>query len=206
MLDCYMALTVPYTIKLAKALEPLGLKWIEEFLPPDNYDGYTDVRNALRSSNVMLTTAEHEYTRYGFKQLINKRCVDIIQPDITWLGGITEAKRVVAMAAAEDILCIPHGSSIYSYHMQYAFINCPIAEYINLSPNADSIVPYFGGLFPDEPLPKDGFIDLPDRPGFGVTLKRDGLKRPYARSEEDSKRQALLNINRAKPEKAHMPF
>ena len=59
---------------------------------------------------------------------------------------------------------------------------CPLAEYINLSPNADVIAPYFGGLFTDEPLPKDGFIDLPDRPGFGVTLIRDQLHRPYARS------------------------
>lgn len=58
------------------------------------------------------------------------------------------------MAAAYDILCIPHGSSIYSYHLQYAFGNCPVAEFINLSPKSDKIVPYFGGLFPDEPLPK----------------------------------------------------
>lgn len=62
-LDCYMALTVPYAIKLAKALEPYGLKWIEEFLPPDEYDGYDEVRTALRGSgsSVMCTTGEHEY-------------------------------------------------------------------------------------------------------------------------------------------------
>ena len=66
------------------------------------------------------------------------------QPDITWLGGITEARRVVALAAAHDILVVPHGSSVYSYHLQYAFTNCPLAEYINLSPKADQIVPYFG--------------------------------------------------------------
>ena len=48
------------------------------------------------------------------------------------------------------------------------------------------VVPYFGSLFSDEPLPKDGFIDLPDRPGFGVTLVRDGLHRPWARTAEES--------------------
>ncbi|KAK6187705.1 hypothetical protein SNE40_005669 [Patella caerulea] len=205
-LDCYMALTVPYTVKLAKALEPLGLKWIEEYLPPDNYDGYNNVREALRGSNVLLTTGEHEYSRYGFKQLLSSRCVDIIQPDITWLGGITEARRVVAMASAEDILVIPHGSSIYSYHLQYAFSNCPLAEYINLSPKADTIVPYFGGIFTDEPLPENGFIDLPDRPGFGVTLCRDNLHRPYNRSDSDSVKQTTLNINREVPKQAKMPF
>lgn len=118
-------------------------------------------------SPVMLTTAEHEYTRYGFKDLIMRKAVDVIQPDITWMGGMTEARRVVALAAAHDVLVIPHGSSVYSYHLQYAFRNCPMAEFLNLSPKADKIVPYFGGLFPDEPLPKDGFIDLPDRPGTG---------------------------------------
>ena len=64
MLDCYMALTVPYAIKLAKALEKYGLKWMEEFLPPDNYSGYRDVRAALKDSSVLLTTAEHEYSRW----------------------------------------------------------------------------------------------------------------------------------------------
>jgi len=181
MLDCYMALTVPYTIKLAKALAPYGVKWIEEFLPPDDYDGYAEVRRALLSEPVLTTTGEHEYTRYGFRKLIADRAVDVLQPDITWLGGLTEARRIVAMAAAYDVLVVPHGSSVYSYHLQYAFCNCPLAEFINLSPNADTITPYFGGLFPDEPLPKDGFIDLPDRPGFGVTLCKDNLHRPYAR-------------------------
>lgn len=205
-LDCYMALTVPYATRLAKELEPYGLKWMEEFLPPDDYEGYNDVRANLKGSKVLLTTGEHEYNRYGFKQLINSRCVDIIQPDITWLGGITESKRVIAMAASQDTLVIPHGSSVYSYHLQYAFTNCPVAEYINLSPKADKIVPYFGGLFLDEPLPADGFIDLPDRPGFGVTLKRDNLRRPYERSAEEAKRNADINKNYKGPSKAHMPF
>jgi len=55
-----------------------------------------------------------------------------------------------------------------------------MAEFLNLSPKSDKIIPYFGSVFTDEPLPKDGFIDLPDRPGFGVTLNRQGLKRVHA--------------------------
>ena len=122
-------------------------------------------------------------------------------------GGLTEARRVVAMAAARDILVIPHGSSVYSYHLQYAFTNCPLAEFINLSPDASTIVPYFGGLFPDEPLPKDGFIDLdPAKPGFGVTLNQEGLVRPHKRSREKVQAQFNANANREKPTKPHMPF
>lgn len=192
-LDCYMALSVPYAIKLAKALEPYKLKWMEEFLHPDDYDGYKEVRQALHGCSVLTTTGEHEYSRYGFRQLIADRAVDVLQPDITWLGGMTEARRVVAMASAYDIPVIPHGSSIYSYHLQYAFANCPLAEFINLAPKADVLAPYFGGLFADEPMPKDGFIDLPDRPGFGVTLVRDNLHRPYERSAAASEAQASAN-------------
>ena len=81
-----------------------------------------------------------------------------------------------------------------------------MAEYINLSPKADKIVPYFGGLFPDEPLPKDGFIDLPDRPGFGVTLSKDKLSRPYPRTDAQSAANAAKNIGRAVPQVPHMPF
>lgn len=206
MLDCYMSLTVPYSIKLAKALQPHGLKWMEEFLPPDDYEGYARVKDALKDSGIMLTTGEHEYTRYGFRMLIESKCADILQPDITWLGGITEARRVVAMASAYDILVIPHGSSVYSYHLQYAFTNCPIAEFLNLTPKSDGILPYFGGLFPDEPLPQGGFIDLPDRPGFGVTLQRDGLRRPYPRTGEESAIQAKANKNKPPVTKAVMPF
>ena len=94
---------------------------------------------------MLCTTGEHEYTRYGFRRLIADRAVDILQPDVTWCGGITEARRVVAQAAAYDIPVIPHGSSVYSYHLQYAYPNCPLAELINLSPASDVICPYFGG-------------------------------------------------------------
>ena len=188
MLDCYMALSVPYSISLARRLlEPdLSFTWMEEFLPPDSYDGYEEVMKAVGNLGLMLTTGEHEYTRWGFKQLLDKKAAHILQPDITWLGGITEARRIMAMASASDVLVVPHGSSIYSYHLQFAFVNAPLGEFINLSPDALSIQPYFGGLFPDEPLPKDGKITLEQvsKPGFGCTLCKDGLRRPYERSKE----------------------
>jgi len=181
MVDCYMALTVPYTLELIRRAEPYNVKWFEEFLPPDNYAGYKQVKEAVRGA-CLLTCGEHEYTRYGFRQLLESNCVDVLQPDVTWVGGITECRRIVALAAAYDIPIIPHGSSVYSYHLQFAFQNCPVAEFLIMSPKADSIVSYFGNLFTDEPLPKDGYVKLdPSRSGFGVTLNRSALdlKRPY---------------------------
>ena len=106
---------------------------------------------------------------------------------MSWLGGLTEAKRVVMMASAYDIPVIPHGSGPYSYHLQIAFPNCPMAELIMAgSPKANEIKPLFGDLFLDEPLPKDGYIELdPNKYGFGMTLNpKIALKRPYSRKEK----------------------
>ena len=183
-LDCYMSLTVSYAIELARALAPYHLHWIEECLPPDDFDGYAAIKAAV-GHFCLVSTGEHEYTRYGFRELIARKCADILQPDINWVGGLTEARRIVAMAAAYDIPVIPHGSSVFSYHLQYAFTNCPIAEFLMMSPRADQIVPLFGELFEDEPLPKNGYIDLPELPGWGVQLNSKlKLKRPYERAEE----------------------
>lgn len=179
-LDCYMSLTVPYAIELGKALAEYGIHWIEECLPPDDYDGYAELKRAL-TGITLVTTGEHEYTRYGFRELISRNAADVLQPDVNWVGGLTECRRIVAMASAYDIPVIPHGSSVFSYHMQYAFRNCPVGEILIMSPEADSIVPVFGDLFANEPLPKDGYLDLDETPGWGVELNPDlNLVRPYA--------------------------
>ena len=113
------------------------------------------------------------------------------------------------MAAAYDRLIIPHGSSVYSYHLQMAFINTPIGEFINLHPDATALAPYFGGLFPDEPMPKNGRITLEQisKPGFGVTLNREGLVRPYPRTAEAVAKRAARNIEESKVSRdLVMPF
>eukprot|EP01052_Picozoa_sp_SAG31_P028802 SAG31_NODE_2810_length_5061_cov_12.226522_6_plen_309_part_00 len=184
MVDCYMSLTVPYAIELCTKLSQIGLKWMEEYLMPDDYAGHIAVKDALKSTPTLLATAEHEYTRYGYRQLIDSGCVDVLQPDITWLGGITEARRVISMASAANLAVIPHGSSVFSYHVVAASQNCPMSEFV--TPQLDSIVGYFGGLFDGEPLPKNGFVTIPDEPGFGLTLIRDGLRRVYDRPVEES--------------------
>lgn len=168
MLDCYMALDVPYTIELAEALRPYRVRWIEEPLLPDDYDGHARIKSAAPWQR--FTTGEHEYTRYGFRELIVRQCVDILQPDLTWVGGITEARKIAAMAAAYDIPVVPHGSGVFSLHFQMAFTNTPFQEVIVVSPDGMEIVPPFGALFAGDPLPEHGQIRPPDRPGWGITL------------------------------------
>lgn len=173
MFDCYMALTLPYAIELARALEACDVYWLEECLPPDDYAGAAELKATV--SSCLFTGGEHEYTRYGHRELIARKCFDILQPDLTWVGGMTEARRIVAMASAYDIPVIPHGSGIYAYHLQYAFSNCPMAEFLMMSPAADEIVPIFGDIFIEEPLPQAGFLRLSDAPGWGVELNRARL-------------------------------
>ena len=77
------------------------------------------------------------------------------------------------MASAYDTLVIPHCSGVYAYNFGISSVMTPINEFINLSPNGDKIVPVFGKIFTDEPIPKDGYISLSDNPGFGVTLNHE---------------------------------
>jgi L-rhamnonate dehydratase len=177
MLDCYMALDVPYTIALAEAMRPYRVGWIEEPLPPDDFDGHARIKAACPWQK--FTTGEHESTRYGFRELLTRQCVDIVQPDLTWVGGVTEARKIAAMAAAYDVPVVPHGSGVFSSHFQLGFANTPFQEVLALSADGEEIVPVFGSLIQGEPLPENGRVSPPDLPGWGVTLDRSRLRRPY---------------------------
>jgi len=98
MLDCYMGLDVPYAIALGKAVRDFGVLWIEEPVPPDQVDSYRRIKDAV--PEMPLAGGEHEYTRYGFRDLIEKKAVDILQPDIYRAGGLSELKKIAAMASA----------------------------------------------------------------------------------------------------------
>ncbi|KAM0250183.1 hypothetical protein ACHAQJ_008726 [Trichoderma viride] len=170
MVDCYMSLNVSYTIELVKACSEFNINWWEECLSPDDTDGFELIKRA--HPTVKFTTGEHEYSRYGFRKLIEGRNLDIIQPDVMWLGGLTELLRVSAMAAAYDIPVVPHASGPYSYHFVISQPNTPFQEYLANSPDGKSVLPVFGDLFLDEPIPTKGYLlasDL-DKPGFGLTI------------------------------------
>ena len=184
MLDCYMALDVHYTTELARLLAPYNLKWIEEPLMPDEYTAHAKLAERLEGLGVTtyFANGEHEYTRYGFQQLIDAG-VGLLQPDVMWMGGPTEFARVVAQASAQDVAVVPHGCGVYGYYMAMAFDHINLAEFMMMSEKADTIMPNFGAIFRNEPLPDKGYIDLPATPGFGLELDRAALNlvRPYDR-------------------------
>jgi L-rhamnonate dehydratase len=180
MYDCWMSLDVNYATRLAtRAWEESQLKWLEEALPPDDYWGYAELRSSIPRGQ-LITTGEHEATRWGFRLLLEMGCADIIQPDVGWCGGITELIKISALADSRGVLVVPHGSSVYSYHFVVTRHNSPFAEFLMMAPKADIVVPMFTPLMLDEPVPQNGRMVLPDRPGFGVRLNPDcKLTRPY---------------------------
>lgn len=183
MLDCWMALDVDYATRLALAAHEYGLKWIEEAINPDDYWGYAELKRNV-PKGMLVTTGEHEATRWGFQMLLEMDCCDIIQPDVGWCGGITELIKISALADARGKTVIPHGSSVYSYHFVVTRHNSPFAEFLMMAPRADEIVPMMAPQLLGEPVPVDGRLRAStlDKPGFGVELNREvALRRPYTR-------------------------
>jgi L-rhamnonate dehydratase len=181
MADCWMSLDLDYATRLGRSLHERGLRWIEEALPPDDYWGYAELRRRL-PPDLLVTTGEHEATRWGFRLLLEMGCCDIIQPDVNWCGGMTELLKISALADSHGVLMVPHGSSVYSYHFAITRHNSPFSEFLMMHPQASEIVPMFSPLLLDEPVPVDGRLRVPDTPGFGVRLNPEcALSRPYQR-------------------------
>jgi L-rhamnonate dehydratase len=139
MLDCWMAWTERYTLEMAELLEPYRVYWMEEVLQPHDYEGFGRLRQQIKS--IKIVTGEHEYTRYGFRQLLAHNAAEIWQPDIHWCGGLTELRRIGALAAAYDIPVIPHGGgSRDSVHWILATVNSPWAEMFMPAPGGPKVV------------------------------------------------------------------
>lgn len=173
MLDCYMAFDVEYTIRLAERLKPYKLKWIEECLIPEDIDGWVTIRNAVNW--VALATGEHNYTRYPFMQYINRRCLDILQPDINWVGGLSECVKIANMAEPASMATILHGGAnqAYGQHFSCAITNVPMIEFFVGSPPGIPLEETIS--IPGAVVPKDGYLTPSDAPGFGYEIKDEWI-------------------------------
>ena len=126
--DAYMGWDVRYAIRMIRMLEDAGmnLAWVEEPVMPDDIDGYAQIAAECAT---LISGGEHEFTRYGFRELIGRRAVDIVQLDVNRAGGITEARKIWAMAAAQDLPVLPHAGQMHNYHLIMSHMNSPITEY-----------------------------------------------------------------------------
>jgi len=170
MYDCWMSLDLPYASRLLNELKRYNIYWIEEPFPPDDYWSYGEL--ARQAPPALVTGGEHEYGLQGFRLLLEIGRVNVVQPDVTWVGGLTPMIKIAALAEAYGAWVIPHGSSVYSYHFVASSTVSPFAEFIMMHPQASEVIPMFHPLFEDEPVPSNGALRIPRKPGFGVRINR----------------------------------
>jgi L-rhamnonate dehydratase len=171
MFDAWMSFDVPNAVKLGLALAAVRPRWLEEAVPPDRIESSAELRRRLPFP---IATGEHEYTRWGAKQLLDARAADVIQPDIYWAGGISEVVKICTLASTYDVQVIPHGHSTHTTaHFLYAQPPqlCPLIEYL-LKWNQ------IHQHFLRTPLqPVNGIVVPPDVPGMGMELDEAKISR-----------------------------
>jgi D-galactarolactone cycloisomerase len=160
-----------WALETARMLAHYEVAWFEEALPPDDLDGFIELR---RYSPVPITTGEVLTRRQSFWPYIQRHAVDIIQPDCTKCGGLTEAWRIGWMAYEHNILLVPHGwnTAIGLAADLHLTASLPIARYVEFltpSPYMDELITH-----PFQP-DAEGYLTVPERPGLGIELNRDAL-------------------------------
>lgn len=175
--DAHGTWTVAEAKAFCRMVEDCDLLWFEEPVTADDKQGQAEVR---RSSAVPISSGESEFTRHDFRELAELRAADVLQPDLAIAGGITEGQRIGAIASAFNLRLAPH---LWSGAPAFA-----AGLHLAASSSAGFILEYSLGHNPmlhdliEESFPvKDGLIEIPDRPGLGITVKDDFL-RTYGRT------------------------
>jgi L-rhamnonate dehydratase len=167
MIECYMGWTVEYAERIIPKLAVLNPRWIEEPVLPDDISGYAYL-NSL--GLIPVAGGEHEFTLFGFKQLLDAGAVSVIQYDANRVGGITAAQKVNMLAESYQVPVVPHAGQMHNYHLTMANLNCPISEYFPVN-EVEVGNELFYYLFDGDPLPDRGFVNLDDQlPGLGLSL------------------------------------
>lgn len=186
MVDANHAYTTREAIPLGREFEKLGVYWFEEPVAPEDYQGYRDLCEAL---DINIAGGEAEFTSFGFRDLIKNRCVDILQPEVCALGGITEYQKVVAMARAHFVPVVNHvwGSAVAvgtNMHLLAALPDFPGAAHpVQPMLEYDTTPNRFREELLQEPLriqervkQSGGTIAIPQGPGLGVDPDPDFIK------------------------------
>jgi len=173
MADAYMGWTLDYAKRMLPLLEPFHLRWLEEPVIPDDIHGYAELKSCAR---IPIAGGEHEFTLCGFRELLEAHALDYIQFDTNRVGGLTQTRKIAALAEAYSIPVVPHAGQMHNYHLVMASFNSPMAEYF---PVVDVEVgnELFWYIFRGEPRATNGSIDLDDdAPGLGLQIDETGLK------------------------------
>ncbi len=171
MFDCWMGWDATYAIRLLERIAEYRPRWLEEPVPPDRIGDLAAIR---RSTRVPIATGEHEYTRWGFLQLLQADAVDVIQADPDWCGGISELVKICALASAWGRPVVPHGHSVP------AAVNVIAAQPPGVCPLAEFLVrnqPVAQHFHRGYMAPEGGSIALPTAPGLGIAIDEAKVER-----------------------------
>ena len=174
MVDVNCAWSPAFAIEMGRAMEPYQLYWIEEPVATDDIDGSAQVAAALATP---IAGYETEIGLYGFRELIDRGAVDIVQCDIAWSGGFSEGRRIAAYAQAHHRMVAPHAFAgavllVASLHFAAAIPNGLVLEWDqNPNPVREELL--------KEPLrlEEDGTVRVPERSGLGIELDREAVER-----------------------------
>jgi D-arabinonate dehydratase len=171
LVDANCAYRAYEAIQLADRIEEFDIFWFEEPVAPDDYEG---MRRLAEKTSIPIATGENEYTRYGFRDLIEHRSAAILNADAKVLGGVTEWMKVAALAQAHDLDVAPHGSQDIHIHLVSAISNGLILEYYR-----DSVDPMWAKMYRNLlRVNPDGTVSPPDVPGHGAEPNYQVLE-PY---------------------------
>lgn len=173
MVDAHGTWSVREAQRFARKAAELDLAWFEEPVSPDNIQGQAEVR---ASTDIPIAAGESEQTRFGFRDLIAARAVDVCQPDPAISGGLTEAQRICALAAAHGLTVAPHlwGSAVLFAAGLHLAVATPSVTILEFSRGHN---PLLTDLVEERFELEDGRVAAPDPPGLGVTLRRDVVRR-----------------------------
>jgi L-alanine-DL-glutamate epimerase-like enolase superfamily enzyme len=171
---------LPEATKIARALEPYDVMWLEEIIPPDNVEAYSRLK---ADTTIPLCVSERLFTRFGFRQVVEANAADIIMPDMAWTGGLTETRKICSLADTYYLPVTSHDciGPVAVWSAAHLMLHVPNALVV------ETVRAYYNGWYNEvmtEPLPvSDGMISLSDRPGLGTALREEVLNRPDAHLE-----------------------
>jgi D-galactarolactone cycloisomerase len=183
MIDVNHAYGVADAIRLGRELEDMGwrLRWYEEPVVQEDLDGYAEVRRALATP---VAGGENEYTLFGFKELLARRAVDVAQPDLCIAGGFTGCRHIVALAHAHGVQVNPHvwASAVGQAASLQLIAAIPPANHALFAKDIllefDTSSHPFREHLTDMPLrQKQGWVEIPQKPGLGIEVSKDVIKR-----------------------------
>jgi L-alanine-DL-glutamate epimerase-like enolase superfamily enzyme len=169
--------SLPAAIRIAKALEPYDVMWFEDALTPDPVD---DLARLVQETRVPICVSERLFTRYAFRQVLERKAAHVVMPDIIWTGGISESKKIAAMAEAYHLPIAPHDCTgpVNVFACLHLCASCPNTMVM------ESVRAFYRGYY-DQIVEtnldvREGYIHFPTTPGIGTRL------RPQVRERADA--------------------